>query len=718
MPINIPIRGEDQLSPAFKSAVMATDELQGAIKKLLVQEDVNKTMAQAQSIVQGLTADQKKMAMAVIESDEALKKQKESAAGSKMSLTDLKSGIDIATQGFQAFTGVFKEAFEAGKQGAAIRQTADSFAYLVDKVKAYPDLLDRLRSASQGTVDDMTLMSATTTLLAGAQGQLAQDLANATPQLMEMAKAAQKLNPSLGDTTFLYESLATGIKRGSPMILDNLGITIKIGEANEKYAAAIGKTAEELTSEEAKQALLNATLEAGNVLIEQAGGNAISATDNIARMEASIKNLSDTAMSKLAPSLANAADAITLMVTGSDKLSTALATHNTNMGASATSYEAYIEEMTRAARAAGFMVRADGDSIWILQQKYGITTDVTEKMGVYTRAQYQNNQAVEEGIQNMRGVSSIAARGTNAIEDITEATKDSSEADHKAALAKNKYLYALERQKEQAAEVQKSMEEMTALQQNMTDASNAAAEAQDRFNESFGSKAAASLEKYTKSADKYREGLVIQDEVLGTNMTASYDAQVALDTLNEQFATNKIGGEEYARRLKEEVLPAHESLDESLQKTKEAFQNARIEWDNFIAKLGEANGQHFAVVVDVQYSYGGGGGSNANSGSGTGDTTVRQFAQGGQFIVPPGYSNDSYMMTARLSSGERVTVETASDVMGGAYSTDSGGMFSGSGGGDTYVTYSINASISGDYDVTRMMQKMETIRKRRARGKG
>ena len=77
----------------------------------------------------------------------------------------------------------------------------------------------------------MKLMSATSTLLAGTSGDLATALGNATPQLLEIAKAANKLNPSLGDTAFLYESIATGVKRASPMILDNLGLTIKIGNS-------------------------------------------------------------------------------------------------------------------------------------------------------------------------------------------------------------------------------------------------------------------------------------------------------------------------------------------------------------------------------------------------------------------------------------------------------------------------------------------------------
>jgi hypothetical protein len=217
--------------------------------------------------------------------------------GSKSTALMLK-GLGKAALGVTAAVAAFavaaKAAFEIGKQGAAIKQTGESFEFLTQKVGASADLLDQLRTASRGTISDMALMSSTATLLAGAQGDLATELAKATPQLLNIAKAAQKLNPALGSTTFLYDSLATGVKRASPMILDNLGLTIRIGAANEAFAKTLGKTVAALTADEQKQALLNETLRAGAVLIEQAGGTTESATDAYGFLEAEIANLTDT----------------------------------------------------------------------------------------------------------------------------------------------------------------------------------------------------------------------------------------------------------------------------------------------------------------------------------------------------------------------------------------------------------------------------------------
>ena len=218
-------------------------------------------------------------------------------------------GISIAA--IYGANEAFKKAMDFGEAGAAVYQTSESFGILMEKVGATPGLLEKLRTASRGTVSDMQIMASTATLLAGANGELATALADATPELMEIAKAANKLNPSLGDTTFLYESLAKGIKRASPMILDNLGLIIKVGEANETYAKSVGKTVEQLTAEEQKIALLNETLRQGKVLMEQAGNSTESATDSFQQLDAAWTNLTNLQKQRLSPALSEVAEWMT-----------------------------------------------------------------------------------------------------------------------------------------------------------------------------------------------------------------------------------------------------------------------------------------------------------------------------------------------------------------------------------------------------------------------
>ena len=236
--------------------------------------------------------------------DDAAKKSSRGFSGLSTDILKMGAVIGGVTAG-AVLAG--KAIWNMGKQGAAVIQTGESFDFLIQKIGLAPDILDQLRKASRGTIDDMTLMSSTATLLAGTSDELGRELGNATPKLLEIAKAANKLNPSLGTTAQQYESIATGIKRASPLILDNLGLTISISQANEDYAEALGKTVEELTEEEKKIALLNATMKAGDNLIAQVGGTTESAADEFARMETNVTNLKNEIMKGLAPAIADVA---------------------------------------------------------------------------------------------------------------------------------------------------------------------------------------------------------------------------------------------------------------------------------------------------------------------------------------------------------------------------------------------------------------------------
>ena len=211
-----------------------------------------------------------------------------------------KKGVAVAGSVAAAFY-TLKKAYDFGKEGAAIAQTADSFDRLMASMGAGPGVLQGLRDASLGTVDDMTLMSSTMTLLAGTSQTLGMAMVDAAPRLMEIAKAANKLNPALGDTAFMYQSIATGVKRAQPLILDNLGLTIKVGDANAAYAKQLGKTVEQLTAEEKQVALLNATLEAGDRMIQQVGGSTEAAGDTYAQLETTVKNVTDGLKAEFEP---------------------------------------------------------------------------------------------------------------------------------------------------------------------------------------------------------------------------------------------------------------------------------------------------------------------------------------------------------------------------------------------------------------------------------
>ena len=82
-----------------------------------------------------------------------------------------------------------------------------------------------------------------------------------TSQIEEVAKAsrgaAQALGRNFEDT---FNRIVQGTTKAEPELLDELGITLRLKKATEDYGRLVGKNADELTTYERSQAVLNETL--------------------------------------------------------------------------------------------------------------------------------------------------------------------------------------------------------------------------------------------------------------------------------------------------------------------------------------------------------------------------------------------------------------------------------------------------------------------------
>ena len=82
-----------------------------------------------------------------------------------------------------------------------------------------------------------------------------------TAQLTELTQGAAKAAGALGrnfDDTF--DRLLRGVSKAEPELLDELGITLRLEEATQRYADAIGKSRDSLTSAERSQAVFAETM--------------------------------------------------------------------------------------------------------------------------------------------------------------------------------------------------------------------------------------------------------------------------------------------------------------------------------------------------------------------------------------------------------------------------------------------------------------------------
>ncbi len=205
------------------------------------------------------------------------------------------SGAAKVTLLATAVTAVAAAFVALGIRGAAMPGVIEAFDVSARRAGTLAGTLRAdLSRAARGTVTDMQLMRTANVALAGASEGVAQALGQGgLAGLMEIARVQARATGQNVD--FLFDSLVSGIKRSSPMLIDNTGLVLKVGDANEEYARSIGKAVDQLTAEERQIALLNATLEAGRVAVESYGQGALQASERLAQMRTMITNFLDRA---------------------------------------------------------------------------------------------------------------------------------------------------------------------------------------------------------------------------------------------------------------------------------------------------------------------------------------------------------------------------------------------------------------------------------------
>lgn len=301
---------------------------------------------------------------------------------------------------------------DLGKQGAQVNTLSQSFYNMGGE-------LTKLQRASKGTVSDFALMNATNTLLIGTSGRLRQAFLDNSDELMEIAKAANALNPALGDTTFLYESLARGIKRSSPLILDNLGLVVKMEATYQDYADSIGKTVESLTTEEKQLALLNAVREAGVQLTKDAATVNTETADSFAALDAETANLGTAIKEILAPPLSAAAYSMRMLLTWGKQVDQMFQETSKSVIVTSSNYSEYSSRILQALVATKQITASQAEQIAMAIEAGRAGDYLQEKYGLLTEAAWRDAKAIELHNQ-MLGLSAAAALESAAALEETE----------------------------------------------------------------------------------------------------------------------------------------------------------------------------------------------------------------------------------------------------------------------------------------------------------
>ena len=209
--------------------------------------------------------------------------------------TGLSASLKGIVTGFLAM-GTAVKAIDLAKLGADAQQSADAFESIVQGMgKNAEEEFEKIKEASKGLIPDHEIKQAATTALS---------LGVPLEKLAELMEVARVKSVEMGTTTAqAFSDLAVGIGRGSPMILDNLGLTIKLSEANEDMAKELNKSTKELTKQEKILALSNAVIKAASDSVKRLGDEGLTAKQKLAKLNTDLTNLQVKIGQELLPHL-------------------------------------------------------------------------------------------------------------------------------------------------------------------------------------------------------------------------------------------------------------------------------------------------------------------------------------------------------------------------------------------------------------------------------
>lgn len=198
------------------------------------------------------------------------------------------AGTFIGNMAWDAVKKLGGAIIDLAARGLTLAPTVTAFQRLAASVgESADEMLAASRVATKGLIRDLDIMAA-------ANKGLLLGLPLTSDSMATMAQTALVLGKAMGQgPTKSLDDLITALGRSSPMILDNLGLSVKVGEANEVYARSLGKTADQLTDAEKKTAFYNAAMEAAKVKVASLGGVQLTTADHVERMKVKFGNMTD-----------------------------------------------------------------------------------------------------------------------------------------------------------------------------------------------------------------------------------------------------------------------------------------------------------------------------------------------------------------------------------------------------------------------------------------
>jgi hypothetical protein len=196
----------------------------------------------------------------------------------------------IAAGAFAAFQTI-KKGMSLAKEFALFQQSTKAmeaqFGVSSDKI------IKKLNEVAKGTISNADLISS-------ANRAMALNVTTDIDEMAQLMEVARVRGQAMGlDTEQAFSDLVTGIGRGSPLILDNLGIITKGWDKEAKEAGKAMDT----------QFILNKVLQDGAAILEKTGDVALTNAEKFQQMEATAKNIRLVIGEQLLPEVLKVTDA-------------------------------------------------------------------------------------------------------------------------------------------------------------------------------------------------------------------------------------------------------------------------------------------------------------------------------------------------------------------------------------------------------------------------
>lgn len=210
----------------------------------------------------------------------------------------------LAKKGIVAGGALAGLGFVAGERVAGVENAEAAFSSFTGRIGENIGILQKLQKVSDGTVSKLDLMSASIKAISLGAVKNGEELTN-------LIDLGAKLGRISGQGAAKgVEDLTIGLARQSKLILDNLGIIIDLDTAYEDYAKSIGKTVDQLTEADKKQAFVNAGLEKARDLVKGSTSDVNGFAVAWEQMKAALDDAWTTIAQSLAPALRDAAEGI------------------------------------------------------------------------------------------------------------------------------------------------------------------------------------------------------------------------------------------------------------------------------------------------------------------------------------------------------------------------------------------------------------------------